>query len=66
MPNQPNDPTQDFGPNLGTILVCVAALVMIYTAVQNPTPFAIAVAAVLTICGAALVAWRLKIRKDSQ
>lgn len=64
MAEQPNDPTQDFGPNLGTILVCFAAVVMIYTAIQNPTPIAIGIAAILTVCGAGLVAWRLKIRRD--
>lgn len=63
MPNQPVDPNQDFGANLGTFLVCMAAAVMVFTAIGNPTPGAIAIAAVLTVCAAGLVAWRIKAGK---
>ena len=64
MPNEPVDPNQDFGANIGTILVCAAALVMIYTAVQSPTAVAIGIASVLGICAVALLAWRYKAFKE--
>lgn len=60
--SMPYDPSRDFGPNLGTILVCFAAAVMIYTAVGNPTFGALVIAGILTIAAVALVGWRLKVR----
>lgn len=65
MQNQTPSSNQDFGANLGTFLVCAAALVMLITTVQNPTPGAIAITAVLSICGIALIVWRLKVRNQN-